>query len=79
MTKLDATKRVATSVVSFSVGRVISTILHNQVPTQTLTDKVALEVGSMAIGGLVAKHAAEYTNDTIDDIAAWWKTNVTKS
>lgn len=79
MTKLEATKRVATSVVSFSVGRVISTILHNQVPTQTVTDKVALEVGSLAIGGMVAKSAAKYTDETIDDIALWWKQNVTKS
>lgn len=79
MTRTEFAKKATSAVVSFSVGRVISAIIHNNVPVQTVADKVAVETGSFVLGGMAATHASQYTDQMIDDVSNWWKTNVTKS
>lgn len=79
MTKLALAKKVATTVVSLSVGRVISSIIVNNTTVITPTDKVAAVTSSYVLGAMVGDYASDYTAKAIDDAAAWWKENVSKS
>ena len=79
MTRIAIAKKVTSAVVSYSVGRVLTTMIRNNVPQQTLTDKVAVETSAFVIGGMVAQAASKYTDDMIDQIVAVFKQNETES
>lgn len=79
MTRIALAKKATSAVVSFSVGRVLTIIIRNNVPQQTLADKVAVETSAFVIGGMVAQAASKYTDNTIDEIVAIFKKNETES
>ena len=79
MTKLALAKKAAVTVVSLSVGRVVSSIIVNNTTVNSTTDKVAAITASYVLGSMVGDYASDYTANTIDAAADWWSKNVTKS
>lgn len=79
MTKLELTKTVTNFVVGASTTHVVTSIIKNQLSPRNKTEEVELVVGSMVIGSMVADASKKYTGAKIDEMASWWKTNVTKN
>lgn len=79
MTKIELTKTVANFVVGASTTHVVTSIIKNQLSPRNKTEEVELVVGSMVIGSMVADASKKYTGAKIDEMASWWKTNVTKN
>ena len=77
MTKLDITKTVVSTIVGIGTAQIITAISINNTQPQKVTDKVTVTAGSVVMGYIAADVTREYTNRKIDEIANWWKKNVT--
>jgi hypothetical protein len=66
---LAITKKAVTFVVAVGVSKIVHDIIENNVAAEKPHHKVAVPVASLAIGGVVADAASEYTDRTIDEIA----------
>lgn len=76
MTKLDFTKKAVGLVVGFGTGKIVKTIISNNVPMDSVTDQVTVTAGSIVLGSMVGDLSTRYTDVKIDQIADWWKRNV---
>lgn len=76
MTKLDFTKKAVGMIVGFGSGKIIKTIIENNVPTETITDQVLVGSGSYVLGAMVGDLSTRYTDVKIDQLADWWRRNV---
>lgn len=76
MTKLEITKAAAKFIVGAGTSKIVSSIIQNNVSPETLTEKVTITAGSIALGSMVADITSKYTDAKIDEIAAWWKNHV---
>lgn len=65
----DHVKKVATTVVGFSVGAVVKRIIQNNATPESTLQSAELFVASYALGGMVAKAAREYTDQKVDEYA----------
>ena len=72
MQRIQITKKIVRTVVSISVGRVISSIIVNNATISSTTDKVAAVTSSYVLGSMVADAAGDYTDKTIDEIYVQW-------
>lgn len=66
ITKLVIAKKVVTWTVSFGVGKIVRAVIDNNTDPVKTIDKIAIAAGSMALGGLVADLASDYTDAKID-------------
>jgi hypothetical protein len=66
--KINTTKAVARFVVGKCVSGVIVTVVHNNCPTFSKSQKVQLYVGAFVVGAMVADAARDYTDKQIDSI-----------
>lgn len=78
MTKLEIAKRAINIAVVIGTGKIVSQVVSNNTNPENVIDEITVTAGSLAIGGLVAAETAKYTDAKIDEIADWWKKNVTK-
>jgi uncharacterized membrane protein len=74
--KIEIAKKAVEIVVGFGTSRIVGSIVSNNVPTTNLFQKVTVTVASVAIGSLVAEKTAEHTNEKIDEMVDWYRTNV---
>lgn len=70
--KLDLTKTITKFVVGRSVGVIVGTIIKNNFPVESKTQKVQLFVGAYVLGAMVGEGAAMYAEHKIDRMADWW-------
>lgn len=77
MNKIEITKKVVSLVVGLGTTKIVNDIVENNTNTERVTDKVAVKAGSVVIGSMVADKTSEYTDTKIDEMAAWWRENVT--
>lgn len=64
-------------VVSLGVGMVVDNLIDQTTPNpeeennkiQTITNLILLTTGKMIVSGMVSKHATDYTNGMVDDVA----------
>jgi hypothetical protein len=76
MTKLDLTKRIVSIVVGLGTTKIVNDIIENNTDAETTTDRVKVKAGSLVIGSMAADATSAYTDRKIDEMAAWWTTNV---
>lgn len=62
-------KKATSFVVAVGVSKIVNDIIANNVVVEKPYHKVAVPVASLAIGGVVADAASEYTDNFIDEIA----------
>lgn len=69
MLNLNTIKLVASTIVGVGTGKIVGTIIRNNVQPETIVDTITIYAGGMVIGGMVADAAKTYTDNTIDQIA----------
>lgn len=79
MTKLD----VAKTVISFTVGVGTTKIVHGIVAHNTdpenIVDTVTITAAGVALGMMASRATRKFTDNAVEEVATWWKTNVTKT
>ncbi len=78
MTKLDLLKTAVNIVVGAGTSKIAADIIKNNVTVDKVTDVVTVNASAIVIGSMAADATKTYTSDKIDEVAVWWKTNVTK-
>lgn len=78
MNKIDLTKTIVSTVVGAGSSKIVHTIIRNNVDPQTAVDSVTVAAGSLVLGSMVADATKKYTDDKIDALVSWWKTNITE-
>lgn len=69
--KLETFKGILGFGVSLGAGLIVGNVVGLTTPANTRTlPKVLIKLGTFGIAGYVGEKAAEYTNETIDDVAA---------
>lgn len=69
--KLETFKGIVGFGVSLGAGIIVGNAVGITTPANTKTlSKVLIKLGTFGIAGYVGEKAAEYTNETIDDVAA---------
>lgn len=68
MTKTEIAKRVLATAASMGSGKIVHSIVKNNVTTTTKTEQVTVAVGSFALGGAVAEVAANHMKRTVDEL-----------
>lgn len=76
MTKIEIAKKIATTIVTIGTGKITSTIIRNNVPLNTITDKVTVVAAGLVIGSMAGDATSEYTDRKIDEAVAWYHENV---
>lgn len=69
MNALSIVKSTVGAVVGFGVGKIISTIVVNNVPAETAIDKTTVFAARLVIAMLVGDATQKYTDAKIDSIA----------
>lgn len=77
MNKLDIAKRVASTIVGLGTTKIVNDVIRNNTDTETTADKVKVTAGALVIGSMAADATSSYTDQKIDEIAAWWTKNIT--
>lgn len=72
-TKLEIVKGTTKLVVGFSVSYVVGSVIRNNTSPQTTLRKGEVWVGALALGMLVADHAQDHAEKSIDDIVIAWR------
>lgn len=78
MTKLDITKTVVSTVVGFGTTQIVHGIVRRNTDPENIVDSVAVTAAAVAIGMMASRATKRFTDQTIDEIAVWYKTNVKK-
>lgn len=73
MTKTDIAKRVLGTAASMGSGKIVHSIVKNNVETTTPLETATVAVGSFALGGAVAEVAQAHMKRTIDDVVTAYK------
>lgn len=69
--KLETLKGIVGFSVSLGAGLIVGNIVNLTTPSNTKTlSKLLIKGGTFALAGYAGEKAAEYTNETIDDVAA---------
>lgn len=68
--KLAVVKFVATGLVGLGTGKIIGSIIKNNVTPANIIEKVSVVAATAALSGLVTSGAKKYTDDIIDSIVA---------
>lgn len=76
MTKLDIAKGVASFIVGAGTAKIVGQVIENNTMPNSNLDKVTMKAGAFVIGGMAAEATKKSTDQKIDKIASWWKTNV---
>lgn len=77
MNKIDLAKKIISTIVGIGAGKIVSGIIENNVDTTAVTSKVTVAAASTVIGFAAADATSAYTDKKIDEIVAWWDTNIT--
>lgn len=72
-------KKTLSTIVGIGTSKIIKSIIENNVPTETLTDKVTVNAASIAIGGATAELTSRYTDSQIDKLVTLWRTATKKN
>lgn len=70
--KIATTKAIARFVVGKCASAVVVTVVHNNCPVTTKSQKVQLVIGAAVVGAMVSKQARAYTDEMIDEIVELW-------
>lgn len=78
MTKTEIAKKATSFVVGLGTTTIVRSIVQNNVAPENVTQKVTVTAGTVVLGSMVADVSKAYTDAKIDQVVAWWKTNVNK-
>lgn len=74
MDKLLVAKRVVSAAVGFSVTKIVSAVIENNIqPSDKPIDRAAIAAGTYVLGGIAADASKKYTDAKIDELVAWYK------
>ncbi len=84
MTKTDLTKTIVNNLTAYGSGAVAANIIRSNRPHSTnkavdLVIDLSIFMTCWAVKGVVRKPIRAHTDQQIDDMVVWWKTNVTKN
>lgn len=79
MNKLELAKMAVGFVVGSGTSKIVTTIIKNNVQGDNLTEQVTIVAGGITLGMMVSEVSKKYTDAKIDEIASWWRENVSKS
>lgn len=75
MKKLDIVKAVTTFIVGAGTTQIVNGIVTSNTAPEKVTDKVAVKGASVVIGMMAADATKSYTDEKIDEVAAWYNEN----
>lgn len=78
MSKTQLFKTITTFVVGAGTTRIVNGIVQTNVPTEKVTDKVAVTAASFVIGSMAADATKKYTDTAIDEVIDLYNKTVTK-
>lgn len=70
MDGVQVIKLITTILVTIGSGKIVNSIVANNVPITGPVTKVAVKVTAFAVGGMIAKETSAYTDKQIDEIVA---------
>lgn len=77
MDKLAVFKKVTTCVVGIGVGKIVHSIIENNITTsENLPSRAAMAVGSYVLGMMIADEARAFTERKIDALVDAWYEHV---
>lgn len=76
LTGLDITKKAVGFVVGAGTTRIVVGIIENNTDPEKLHEKAAIITAGVVIGSMAKDATQKYTDAKIDEIAAWWKENI---
>lgn len=79
MNKLELTKYVTSFIVGAGTTRIVSGIINNNTEIRHVADQVTVISASVVIGSMASAATRDYTNAKIDEVAAWYRQNITSS
>lgn len=79
MNKIEITKAIVNFAVGAGTTKIVNSIIKNNVQPENAYETATVFAGSVVLGSMVADASKKYTSAKIDEMAAWWKTNVTKN
>ena len=78
MTKLEITKLAAKTIVGFGTGKIVHGVIATNVPAGGIVTKVTVIAAAVVVGMMASEATEKFTEEKIDEAAAWWRENVTK-
>lgn len=79
LTKLEITKKIASTVVGVGAGKIVGNIILNNLPSGGIVTKITVLAGSIVIGMMASDATANYTSAKIDEAVAMWNNAKTES
>jgi hypothetical protein len=77
-TKLDIVKAVATFVVGSGTTKIVAGVIKNNTNPDSVQDQVAIASAGFVIGTMAAQATKDYTDRSIDQIAATYHSLMAK-
>lgn len=68
MTKTQIAKTTIGLAVQMGAGKIVHSIIRNNVAPENALDQITLFAGSYAIGGMVAEQARAYSDRAVDQV-----------
>jgi hypothetical protein len=68
MAKTDKTKLTARIIVQLGTGKIVHTIIRNNVTPEKKIDQITVPAASFVLGGIVAESASKYTDRLVDEV-----------
>lgn len=78
MDTLAIAKKAVQIVVGAGVTKIVAGIIEHNTDPKKVTDKVAIVGASFVLGSMAADATSKYTDAKIDELAAWWQSNIKK-
>lgn len=66
--KLSVVKYIATGIVGIGTGKIVGNIIKNNVPINSLADRITVTAASFIITGLVTQATKNHTDEMIDNV-----------
>jgi hypothetical protein len=79
MTKTNIAKTAAQFVVGIGTGKIVGSIIRNNVTVESPADQAAVAATSAVIGWMAAEKTTAWTDAKIDEAVTWWNVNVKKN
>lgn len=70
MNKLEIAKKAVTIVIGLGASKISASIIKNNVPTETVIEKVTVTSAAIVIGMMASESTKKFTETKIDEIVA---------
>ena len=73
MDKVQLAKTITRWTVGIGTGKIFISVINNNTPRESLTEKVSVTAGGFVLGAMVSEAAGDWTDQKIDEFVANWR------